>query len=329
MYCAQLAADHKAGALWQATGTASELPSVDSIIYIQEYDSKATTSDLPDRYVLILGGEFYDEYNVTSNVTGDVVDALGNSSLGLVERSVRWQPRASSIFRPPTDPICRADQTSSPPGPLVESGVCPLSSDMLQPTRSIDNCIGENRGYAMVAHPGLEMTNRFCVYGWARGNPSTCTVPFSHGPTLEEDLQGFRGLPIWQADACQDWCQAWIVDPEKNTSVPVVDWSVISDPCDTNWYGVTCMADAEASFNIDDSWRNTTEVSTVTDVWLYANQLGVRTSLLAVRASTYVVCATSRPCGVPPTGSSRLLSCQFELSPVFVSRCEQFVWDSA
>ena len=87
----------------QATGTANELSSVDNMMYIQEYDSLATIGDLPDRYVLVVGGEFYDEYNVTSNVTGYVVDALGNSSLGIVAHNVRYRPQLSSIFRPPTD----------------------------------------------------------------------------------------------------------------------------------------------------------------------------------------------------------------------------------
>ena len=212
----------------------------------------------------MVGAEFYDEYNVTWNATGFVADSSGGSSMGLMEQNRLWKPQWSSIFRPPTDQICMSKSATS----LVEDGICPQPSAMLQQGRKIVNRIGENRGYAQVAQEGLEMTNRFCVYGWAQGNPSTCILPFAHGPTLEEDLQGFRGSPIWQADPCQDWCQSWIVDPDKNTSVPVVVWNAISDPCDGNWYGVTCETDASPQAGEGNS--------TVTDLWLYANGLGVR-----------------------------------------------------
>lgn len=258
-------------ALLQDTGT------IDTIVYIGDYDSKARTTDLPDEYVMVLGAEFYDEYNITRYVEmlvprpdGEVKLPSGNFTMGNVLQNELKRPEWSTIFRPPTDSACQIALQGFDENPLILQGICPQN-----PGRTaLNKAIGENRGYRQVAQQGLEQMSTFCVYGWAKGNPNTCLEPFAYGPTSAQVRQGFRGEPIFHDDACQDWCQAWIIDPEKNTSVPLVDWSFITDPCENNWYGVTCV-EHPASYTTDSSWKNTSRVTTLTDLWLYANQLEV------------------------------------------------------
>ena len=295
-----------------------ETNTIDDIMYIAEADRTASTASndefFPDNYALVLGSQFYDEYNVTYNTTALILDPEGtvriggrNFSIGIVEQNDRHPPRWSSIFRPPTDPRCPGSAAASAIDEFgfVARGICPAFPNRRTASSGpIARTIGEARGYPPVLQTGLEMMSRYCVYGWAKGNPTTCMEPFAYGPTIAENLQGFHGSPVWQPDPCQDWCQAWIVDPDKNTSVPVVDWTAISDPCEDAWFGVTCT-ESDASYangrwvtryysNADDlwkmsarsqseassrgvplaGWRNMSRVMTVTDLWLYSNALG-------------------------------------------------------
>ena len=208
-----------------------ETNTIDDIMYIAETDRTASNDELPDNYALVLGRQFYDEYNVTYNTTALILDPEGavriggsNYSIGIVEQNDRHPPRWSSIFRPPTDPSCPGSAAASAIDEFgfVARGICPAYPNRRTASSGpIARTIGEARGYPPVLQTGLEMMSRYCVYGWAKGNPTTCMEPFAYGPTIAENLQGFRGTPVWQPDPCQDWCQAWIVDPDKNTSVPV------------------------------------------------------------------------------------------------------------
>ena len=87
----------------------------------------------------MLGGQFYDEYNVTSNVSGLVVDPMGavkvaateftaavNYSNGFIEVTERVPPKWSVILRPPTDKICK-DAIRDAAHPFVTGGICPIN----------------------------------------------------------------------------------------------------------------------------------------------------------------------------------------------------------
>jgi hypothetical protein len=80
--------------------------SVDDIVFVSELDSKASTST-SDHFVLVVGGQFYDEYNVTYQSSEYVLDEFtGEGALAEVVVNQQYTPRWSSIFRPPTDNVC-------------------------------------------------------------------------------------------------------------------------------------------------------------------------------------------------------------------------------
>ena len=188
-------------------------------MYIMEYDSKATLGDLPDRYVYVLGGQFYDEYNVTSNVTGLVPDpdgpiknADGNFSVGLVEQNVRIPPQWSLIMRPPTDETCFS-QAGNDDSTLISDGICPA----VPRRESIQKAIGDSRGYPQVAQPGLEQLSSFCVYGWARGEDGRCTRAYA----FAEEIGPF----LWRGEVTDAERQlGCFVDDPRDRSDDEVKW---------------------------------------------------------------------------------------------------------
>jgi hypothetical protein len=52
------------------------------------------------------------------------------------------------------------------------------------------------------------------------------------------------------------------------TAIPFVNFSVITDPCNDDWFGVTCEASTSA-----DALPGATDNRTVTQMWLYSNNL--------------------------------------------------------
>ena len=52
------------------------------------------------------------------------------------------------------------------------------------------------------------------------------------------------------------------------TKIPFVNFSVITDPCLDDWYGITCEAHATA-----DAFANAVDNRTITQIWLYSNNL--------------------------------------------------------
>ena len=179
--------------------------------------------------------------------------------------------------------------------------------------------------------PGLQQIDDTCVYGWPQ-QLSTCSEPFAFGPNSAEHRESHMGHMRELDDPCQDWCQSWVVHPNRSTVVPFIDWEKvhtwpplpslprlihdhpltsphsilcflphsvhltkyheshtrrsvvvvvvvvdgttltssllcqISDPCSSQWYGVTCEE--------QEHFTNTNRTSfSVTSLWLYSNNL--------------------------------------------------------
>ena len=103
----------------------------------------------------------------------------------------RVNPKWSVILRPPTDKECK-DAIRDAAHPFVINGVCPTNprrDAIVWKNQRSHGSIGEARLYTAVAQEGLEQMSAFCVYGWAKGDLSTCIEPFEYGPTPAEDRQ--------------------------------------------------------------------------------------------------------------------------------------------